>query len=133
MKIARVLITELGSNCYYDDKKNLIVISKCFFEDPELFAFLLKHENKHFEFQEKYGAWSFLYHVAFDWIERFKFITENYEYFKKYLKAINKKKSINFKLILGQLLYGILTIPTIFFHLVSMIRVALDKFAGIYD
>jgi len=109
----RGFLVSNGTGASYNTKTNMITIGSCYLQDIELLELLLSHEKIHQDVFEKYGYKSLAYHVAFDTIDRWKFV--NSDLYLRYMKLSRKNESVDTKDMLFSILYTILTLPTILF------------------
>ena len=120
----RVVIVDKPNFCDYIPRYDLIIISKCYYEDQKLFSVLLDHEQEHRRIQRDYGYLGVFHHVWHDWKFRFSLMTnEGCDLYSKYLNLSEKRDYMMIKEILSNLIYIILTIPTILFQLFSCFRI----------
>jgi len=129
MDVERILILERGSFCHYDPMLDLIVISKCYQEDPDFFEFVLEHERDHRKIHIERGYRGVLHHVILDWKNRASFMTSNYPRFRKFVK-LGRDDSERTKNILSVLVYNVLTLPTGFFQMIALNRMFFDRIRG---
>lgn len=124
----RVLIVEKGSLCHYDSLLDLIVISKCYCEDPDLFNHALEHEKGHRRIQMKYGFPSALHHAIYDWKSRFNFMNKNYENYKKFMKYKKGQSPTRVTNLITSIVYSFLTLPTGLFQGIASLRIFWENF-----
>lgn len=111
MRSNRILIVEKGRLCHYNTLLDLIVISKCYYDDPEVFDFVLKHEMVHREIHLKHGYWGVLHHVVYDWRARLRYIYEGIKYRKEPVRTKGGRDFLMTKELIIGVIYAVLTVP----------------------
>jgi hypothetical protein len=126
LDVERILVLDYGDFCHYSTLYDLIVISKCYYDDPEILEYLLEHERMHRFYHKNMGYKGVFQHIKHDWETRYHFMGRDYSNYKKIMELKKGKDGIRFKELGLALVYGLLTIPTLWFQIFASFRSFLE-------
>jgi len=132
MNLDPVVIVDKPNLCRYHPDMDIIVISKSYYDDPSLFSWLLEHEQEHKRIQKQYGDLGVFHHVWLDWKFRGSLMTkeEAQKHYKRFIKLSEKRPLFPYLVIITNLIYVILTFPTIFFQMFSCLKILWNSKKG---